>query len=292
MIANTTRLLVCGLLSLAFGLPANARDRHVLWTVAGKHNTVYLLGSIHVLRATDIGLSEVADDAYTDAEQIVMELDMDDPDAQLQMVQAAQDAAMLPAGQSLRTVLGADYEHVRTAASESGIDIAQLDAFAPWFVAINVISLELVKRGFNPALGIEQTLATRAIADHKPVTGLETAAQQFYVMSSLPLVEQKRFLMMSLDEIDEMDSELESLLSAWRTGDTDELETLLSSEFERFPELYKPLTEDRNRVWVDKLVDMLDDDDDYLVVVGALHLVGRNSVVDLLRARGYDVEQQ
>jgi uncharacterized protein YbaP (TraB family) len=82
------------------------------------------------------------------------------------------------------------------------------------------------------------------------------------------------------------------LLSAWRTGDTDELETLLSSEFERFPELYKPLTEDRNRVWVDKLVDMLDDDDDYLVVVGALHLVGRNSVVDLLRARGYDVEQQ
>jgi uncharacterized protein YbaP (TraB family) len=292
MIANTTRLLVCGLLSLAFGLPANARDRHVLWTVAGKHNTVYLLGSIHVLRATDIGLSEVADGAYTDAEQIVMELDMDDPDAQLQMVQAAQDAAMLPAGQSLRTVLGADYEHVRTAASESGIDIAQLDAFAPWFVAINVISLELVKRGFNPALGIEQTLATRAIADHKPVTGLETAAQQFGVMSSLPLVEQKRFLMMSLDEIDEMDSELESLLGAWRTGDTEKLETLLSSEFDRFPELYKPLTEDRNRVWVDKLVDMLDDDDDYLVVVGALHLVGRNSVVDLLRARGYDVEQQ
>ena len=82
------------------------------------------------------------------------------------------------------------------------------------------------------------------------------------------------------------------MLSAWRTGDTEKLATLLSSEFDKFPELYKPLTEDRNRAWMGKLVDLLDDDDDYLVVVGALHLVGRNSVVDLLRQRGYEVRQQ
>jgi uncharacterized protein YbaP (TraB family) len=265
----------------------------VLWTVEGKHNTVYLLGSIHVLRASDGGLPEIADQAYADAEQVVMEIDMDDPASQpLAMAGAMQRAAMLPPGQSLRSVLGADYDRVHSQAMESGIDLAVLDQTAPWFVAITLMSLELAKRGFDPSLGIEQTVASRAIADRKPITGLETAEQQFAVLSSLPLAEQKRFLLMSLEEADRMDAELESLLTAWRAGDTHELETLLSAEFDRFPELYKPLTEDRNRAWIEKLVGLLDDDDDYLVVVGALHLVGRNSVVDLLRARGYDVEQQ
>jgi hypothetical protein len=288
-----TRVLACSALWLALALPAQARDRHVLWTVEGKHNTVYLLGSIHVLRASDEGLPAIADEAYSDAEQIVMEIDMDDPASQpLAMFGAMQRAAMLPPGQSLRSVLGADYERVQAQALEAGVDLASLDQVAPWFVAITLMSLELAKRGFDPALGVEQTVASRAMADRKPIIGLETAEQQFAVMSSLPLAEQKRFLLMSLEEADRMDTELESLLAAWRAGDTDELETLLSSEFERFPELYKPLTEDRNRVWVEKLAGLLDDDDDYLVVVGALHLVGRNSVVDLLRTRGYDVEQQ
>ena len=76
----------------------------------------------------------------------------------------------------------------------------------------------------------------------------------------------------------------EALFFAWA-------DCWLSEEFAAFPELYRPLTEDRNRAWVVQLVDLLDDRDDYLVVVGALHLVGRNSVVDLLRQRGYSVTQ-
>ena len=264
-----------------------------LWTVAGQHNTVYLLGSIHVLRASDGGLPQVADAAYADAEQLVMEIDMDDAAAEpLALVGSMQRAATLPAGQTLRGVLGSDYAHVQAQALETGVDLAALDGYAPWFVALTLMTLELAKRGFDPALGIEHTLAARASTDHKPITGLETAEQQFAVLSSLPLPEQKRFLLMSLEEAGRMDEELESMLTAWRTGDTDKLETLLTAEFDKFPELYKPLTEDRNRAWMGKLVDLLDEDDDYLVVVGALHLVGHNSVVDLLRERGYEVRQQ
>jgi uncharacterized protein YbaP (TraB family) len=286
--------LACAASALLLVAPARARDQHVLWTVAGRHNTVYLLGSIHLLRAADGGLPTVANDAYADAEQVVMEIDMDDENAEpMALLGAMQQAAMLPPGQTLRSVLGADYARVASQVEESGITLEPFDGFAPWFVALTVMSLELAKRGFDPALGVEQTLAARATSDRKPITGLETAQQQFAVLSSLPLTEQKRFLMMTLDEAGRMDEELDQLLAAWRTGDTQELETLLSAEFERFPELYKPLTEDRNRAWLGKIESMLDDDrDDYLVVVGALHLVGRNSVVDLLKARGYDVHQQ
>jgi uncharacterized protein YbaP (TraB family) len=280
---------------LAAVLPgrAAAEDRSVLWTVAGERNTVYLLGSIHVLRPGDASLPRAALDAYADAEQLVMEIDLDDAALgdPLAIAQEMQSSAALPPGQTLRSVLGNDYAMVAERSADAGLDLAMFDRFQPWFIATLLLQLELAKRGFDPALGIEQQFAERATADRKPITGLETPAQQFAVLSGLSLDNQKRFLLMTLDEAAQADAELERLLTAWRKGDVTGLAALLSEEFARFPELYRPLTEDRNRAWVGQLADLLDDGDDYLVVVGALHLVGRNSVVDLLRQRGYAVTQ-
>jgi uncharacterized protein YbaP (TraB family) len=285
--------LALALLAAVAAGRAAAEDRGVLWTVQGRQNTVYLLGSVHVLRPGDAGLPRAALDAYADAEQLVMEIDLDDAAVgdPLAMAQQMQASAALPAGQSLQSVLGSDYAEVARRASEAGLELAMFDRFQPWFVATLLLQLELAKRGFDPALGIEQQLASRAVADRKPIMGLETPAQQFAVLSGLSLADQKRFLLMTLDESAQADAELEQLLAAWRKGDITALAALLSDEFERFPQLYRPLTEDRNRAWVGQLDDLLDDRDDYLVVVGALHLVGRDSVVDLLRQRGHTVTQ-
>jgi uncharacterized protein YbaP (TraB family) len=130
------------------------------------------------------------------------------------------------------------------------------------------------------------------VADGKPVVGLETVEQQFAALGGLTLPQQKRMLLMTLEETEQLDAEVDKLLTAWRNGDVESLAQTLSAEYEEFPELYAPLTENRNRAWITRLVDLLDDGDDYLVVVGALHLVGRNSVIDLLEQRGYEVEQQ
>jgi hypothetical protein len=261
--------------------------------VRGAHNTVYLLGSIHVLRPGDVGLPSAAQSAYDDAERLVMEIDLDDPAVAnpLAIATQMQRSARLPDGQSLRAVLGADYPSIAERAAAAGLDLATLDGFAPWFVGTLLLQLEIAKRGLDAEHGIEQQLADRAARDHKPITGLETPAQQFAVLASLSLADQKRFLLMSIEDADTADAQLDGLLTAWRTGDTTALAELLSEEFDAFPELYRPLTEDRNRAWVEQLTPLLDDREDYLVVVGALHLVGRNSVVDLLRQRGYTVTQ-
>ena len=285
--------LLTGLLTMLAASGSQARDQHVLWTVEGQRNTIYLLGSIHVLRPGDGGLPLAAERAYEDAEQLVMEIDLDDAAADPSaMLATMQQAALLPDGKTLRGVLGADYESIRERAGQSGLDLAMLDRFAPWFVATLLLQMELAKRGFAPELGIEARLASRAGGDGKPIQGLETAEQQFAVLSGLPLAEQKRLLLMTLEESTQLDAQVDELVGAWQAGDTDALARMLSDEFEDFPELYRPLTEDRNRAWVEQLDDLLDDRDDYLVVVGALHLVGRNSVVDLLRRRGYTVTQQ
>ena len=132
-------------------------------------------------------------------------------------------------------VLGSDYASINEQAQKSGVDLGMLDAFAPWFVAIALLDLELAKRGFSPEFGIEQTLAARAIEEHKPIEGLETAAQQFQMLAGMPLPQQKRFLVMTLDESAQLDTELEDLLRAWRSGDTEALARLLAGEYEEFP---------------------------------------------------------
>lgn len=272
---------------------ADADGRSVVWSVRGERNTVYLFGSIHVLRPGDVGLPRAAETAYQDAEQVVMEIDMDDPAVADPLAMAAQMQryAQLPAGQSLESVLGTDYPAVAAYLREAGLDPVLLDGFAPWFVGMMVLQFEVAKRGFDPAHGIEQQVAERAVTDRKPIRGLETPADQFAVLAGLSLPEQRRFLLMALEETDQTDAKLDQLLRAWRNGDTAALAAALSEEFDEFPELYRPLTEDRNRAWVEQLAELLDDRDDYLVVVGALHLVGRNSVVELLRQRGYRVTQ-
>ena len=272
---------------------AESAGHSILWSVRGEHNTVYLFGSIHVLRSGDVGLPPAAAKAYGDAERIVMEIDMDDPFVSdpTAITSMMQQSALLPPEQSLRTVLGSDYPAIAERSRAAGLDLEAMDRFAPWFVALLLLQIEITERGFDAQHGIEQQVTELAVADRKPITGLETPAEQFAVLGGLSMADQKRFLLMTLEESEQDDAQLDLLLDAWRRGDSAALARTLSEEFEDFPQLYRPLTEDRNRTWVGELEGLLDDRDDYLVVVGALHLVGRNSVVDLLRQRGHSVTQ-
>ena len=209
------------------------------------------------------------------------------------LVQAMQAEAMLPEGQSLREVLAADYARVAERARSAGFELALLDRFAPWFVAVTLMQLELENHGFSR--GARRRTDAHPPRGRRPQTdrrARDCGSSSSPRSDGMPLPQQKRLLLMTLEETAQLDTEIDKLLAAWRSGDIESLSKTLSEEYERFPELYGPLTENRNRAWVPQLVDLLDDDDDYLVVVGALHLVGRNSVIDLLEQRGYDVVQQ
>ncbi|MDB6032983.1 MAG: TraB/GumN family protein, partial [Verrucomicrobiales bacterium] len=80
--------------------------------------------------------------------------------------------------------------------------------------------------------------------------------------------------------------------SAWQTGDAAGLDKLMVEDMRKYPDLYKKLLLERNQRWVKKMDGYLKADKDVFVVVGALHLVGKDSVVEMLRAKGYNVEQR
>lgn len=282
--------LACAISLLSSVASAAESQRHSLWSLKGKTNTVYLLGSVHFLNASE-KLPTVLEDAYRDAEVLLMEIDMDDLDpAETQRVTL--ELGMQPAGQSLQQQLGAPtYAKLETRAREVGIDPALLNRFRPWFAGMTLMQLQLMKMGLQPDSGVEQRFTTRATADKKPIHGLETLREQLNMLAGLPEKQQREFLLYSIEDADRMEEEIDDLLSAWRRGDTKALSQLLAEGFDRYPDLYRPLTTDRNRRWLSQVEDLLDDRDDYLVVVGTLHLVGKDSLIELLQGKGHKVVQ-
>jgi uncharacterized protein YbaP (TraB family) len=295
LIARWSGACAALLLCSASWSPASAADsepaqHHILWSLQGKTNKVYLLGSVHMLQPSE-QLPAAIDAAYADAEALLMEIDMDDLDP-AQMQRDVSELAMQPANQTLRQQLGPEaYAKLSSKVQPLGVDPAALDPFKPWFAAITLVQVQMMKIGFDAESGVEKRLTRRAAEDHKPIRGLETAREQLEIMARLPDKQQREFLLYSVDDAERMTSELDELLSAWRRGDAKGMAKLLQEGFDEYPDLYRPLTVERNRKWVPQIEALLDDKDDYLVVVGALHLVGTDSVIDLLERKGYKVEQ-
>jgi len=265
-------------------------EHHALWSLHGRTNTIYLLGSVHFLRPSD-ELPAVVKDAYADAEKIIMELDMDDLDP-LEAQQSAMSLGLLPADRDLQSEVGIDaYNKASAQAKALGLEPSVLNRFRPWLAAMTLVQLQLLKQGLDPSSGVEQRLVAWARADGKEITGFETLQEQLGLLANLPAKEQREFLLYSVEDAEHASEEVETLISAWRVGDTRRLERVLTDGFDKYPDLYRPLTTDRNKRWLGEVEKLLDDRDDYLIVVGTLHLIGKGSLVELLEKGGHKVTQ-
>jgi uncharacterized protein YbaP (TraB family) len=131
----------------------------------------------------------------------------------------------------------------------------------------------------------------RAQADGKPTAGLETLPEELSGLVNLPPEDQLKMLDQTLDELKDIKSEMHDVLSAWRTGDTARLAALLSTEYRAQPSLYKPLVIERNERWLPQLQELLRGNENAMVLVGALHLVGQGGLLEQLRKQGYSVKQ-
>jgi uncharacterized protein YbaP (TraB family) len=262
-----------------------------LWMAEGTSNHVYLLGSVHLLREQDHPLPRVIDEAYNEAETLYMELDMDDLDPLL-MQATINRLGMLEEGTSLRDVMGEElYEEAMAVAVELEIPLEMLERTEPWFAAITVEQLALARIGFNPSYGVEMYLLKKASRDGKTILGFETVEQQLAYLDGLSLDAQLALLMQTLTESAAIREVMDDLILAWRSGDIDFLEQTLLDDVSGYPELYDTIVANRNRLWVDTIDELLEQGEDYLVVVGALHLVGEDGVPQLLRQRGVRITQ-
>ncbi|MDQ3289144.1 MAG: TraB/GumN family protein [Pseudomonadota bacterium] len=266
----------------------------LLWKVSDDDNAVYLLGSFHLLKPTDYPVSDDVEDALAAAGKVVFEVtpeELRDPANTPKFMEAAGygDA------RTLSGVLPAEMlAQLAVLLAPKGITVSQLESFEPWFVNLTLVMGLAQSEGFSPEQGLDQHLMTRAAAAGKPIAGLESMEAQLAALESSPMPEQLKSLADFLDRSEEMPQMLADLHQAWREADAEQLEALAAAEMrDNTPMTYKAVVVDRNNAWTPQLQAMLDgaDTSDTLVVVGALHLVGEDSVVEKLRVRGYTVER-
>jgi len=262
-----------------------------MWEVAGAKNSVYLLGSIHLLRKKDYPLPTALDTAYADADVLIMEVDMDD----LNPI-AAQTAfttyGILHDDRTLRDLMGVElYEQAVTAADAIDMPLDMLSKTEPWYAAMTIEIMMLDRIGFDPTLGIEMYMMSKAKDDGKRIDGFETVVEQIQFLDGMSIQAQRDMLISTLTESARLGEMMDELIDAWRHGDVAHLESGMLDDLEKHEELNKALVTDRNRRWVDRIETLLDDDDDYLIVVGALHLIGPNGVPKQLEQNGYHVQQ-
>lgn len=281
---------------MAVGCASGTPSTPAIWKVSDADNSVYLLGSFHALKAEDYPLSDKVMAAYADAERLAFEVAPDEllsPDLPEKMQQAAQ----LPPGQNLQNLLSEEtWQHLQVwSRNNPAFPIARLNRMEPWFVAILVVNTQVKSQGFASGLGVDQHFMQAAKPAAKPSIGLEKASQQIALFDGMPVKAQQQLLQEALDaNASENARDLEKLRRLWKTGDVAGLqrETVVRMRRE-YPDLYQSVNVDRNRTWLPQVRAMLDDEasDDTMVVVGALHLLGNDGLVALLREKGYRVER-
>jgi len=264
-----------------------------LWELEGTNNRFILFGSIHTLRPSDYPLPATFERVYQNADVLLMELDMDELNVTA-AVQLMETLGVDPAGRSLRQQIGAArYNAIAGRAAALDIDMTLINNKEAWYGALIVSQIRLMQMSFDTAWGIETRYTAKAIGDSKPIDGLETVAEQFAAMDSMSVDTQAEWLLESLDDEAAATIEMELMVAAWRSGDQTELETAMLHSMNNMPELYQNLVVQRNARWAQQIIelDRNNRNKSYLIIVGCMHLVGKDSVQELLKPAGITYRQ-
>lgn len=261
-----------------------------LWAIKDKDSTIYLFGTVHVLKPTTPWRSPKIDKAFRDADDVVMEIEQpEDP--------ATTRALMLkygvdPAAPLSTKLKPESYAKLQAAAQGMGFPPQALEPMRPWLAALTVSLTPLLKAGYDPESGVEKLLTAQAKAAGKPIAAFETMEQQVRFFADMTPVQETQLLDSTLDEVDDGPAKIDALVAAWAAGDQDELKRQMVDEMQTdYPDVYKLLLVDRNQDWANQLKIRLAGSGVSFVAVGAGHLAGPDSLQAQLAKLGIKAER-
>ena len=262
-----------------------------MWKLADEDTTVYLFGTVHLLRdGLDWRTSEF-DTAFNASDTLYLEVDGTSPDALQVMQKLIGERAVFSDGETLSSVLNeADRAVVSAAADKVGLSLAGLEQAKPWFAGLQIGMTQIVKSGYNPMAGVEMVLTQSAQERGMDFRFLETPGEQIDVLSGAPMDEQIEGLVFTAHTIDAGTEMLDTLVDEWADGDVNGLGAMLGTpEMFGSKDAYDALITNRNKNWVPQIEAILDEPGSKFVAVGAGHLAGPDSVVKMLRDKGHAV---
>ncbi|MEJ0058738.1 MAG: TraB/GumN family protein [Terricaulis sp.] len=284
-------LAVCVGLAWTLGGCTAAPPSPALWRIADADSEIWLLGTVHVLPQEVQWRSARIDAAFTSANELVLETDAS-PEGGAALGALTARYGWLPAGETLSARVGAEVQpQIIEAAALARLDPASLQPLRPWFAALQLSVGQAIANGQDPSAGVEPVLFAEATAHGRTISFFETPEEQIRMLADLPPADEDRFFLATLRQMKDAPDAIERLQTAWLHGDVAALQSQIEPELrEAGPAVYEALMTRRNRAWADAIAQRLQGSGDVFIAVGAGHLVGPESVIALLRARGIEVE--
>jgi uncharacterized protein len=261
-----------------------------LWVVRDEDTTIYLFGTIHLLRPGLGWFDEAVKDAFDASDELKVEVVM--PADPAPLAQAFTAAGTYPEGVTLRSRMTEEQRAAYLAAiTPTGIPPEAIDSLEPWFSGLQLALAIYAQMGFQPGAGAEAVLKAAAGAAGKPISGFETVEQQIGFLDSTPESEQIAGLIQFFERGREMPAYVERLLESWTSGSPEATAAIMNEAMATSPETARIMLTDRNRRWADTLQARMNQPGTVFVAVGAGHLAGEGSVQQFLAERGLTAER-
>jgi uncharacterized protein len=285
-------------LGLSFLLVAGAAEAKAprvahpaLWEVSDPDTTIYLFGTIHLLPQNYQWRTAKFNEAMEKSQKLVVETIVDDKNPTKLMAAMASIgfAKGLP---PLSERVSPDKKAALAAAiKKSGIPPMVFDQMKTWTAGFTLLSVQFRDMGLKGADGVEAVLRNSFTTEGKPIGELETNIEQLGFFDTLPEPAQRALLEGALGEQQGMDKEFAGMLDSWARGDVKGIARTFDRDLAASPELQQALIQRRNANWTKWIEQRLAEPGSVMVAVGAGHLAGKQSVIEMLRKQGLRVRQ-
>lgn len=277
------------------GAVEEASQKVFLWEVrdprSDKDRIIYLLGSIHAGHESFYPVEPVIEDAYASSQTLVVEVDLTAV-SQGEMQETVRSMARLPRGTTVDSLISPDtWEKLVSVLETYGMTKETVLRSKPWFAAMLIATLRVVKDGFRPDLGLDQYFIGKG---DKEIVGLESIQFQLKLFDNLSAELEELLLLDAIEGSIQAGGDIHKVLEAWKKGDPAALQEVMLggiAKQPRFKPLYKRLVTDRNRTMATRIIKLNQKWETLFVVVGAGHLVGTQGLVAIFEKKGYRVRQ-
>jgi hypothetical protein len=254
-----------------------------LWVLKDEDTTIYLFGTVHILKPGMQWFDEAIKDAFDESGELVIEMIEPEPATMMKIVS---DLAIDKTGVPLRDKLSPEDRAAYEAALTSlNLPVNAFDPLDPWFASVSLSLVPLMQNGYDTNSGVEDDLTATAKAKNMKIIGLETAEQQLGFFDNLPEDVQIRFLNFNVNSIGDMADGMENMVAHWANANISALAELMNAGLEE-QVLYDTLLSNRNAAWAEWVDERMDQPGTVFMAVGAGHLAGDASLQEKLKERG------
>ncbi len=263
-----------------------------VWKISKDQDHFYLGGTLHLLSETDYPLPPEFDQAYQGSDTLIFETSLDameSPAFQQQFLSAMTYADERTLEGSLKP---GTYRSLLRYMLSRKIPIQQFANFKPWGVSLTIAMLEYQRLGILPEYGVDRVFSEKALEDNKGIKALETPEQQLAFLSSMAQVDPNVSVNNTLRELKHLPRALNEITEAWRNGDMDAFgqSSYIEDMRNLLPKVYQTIVVERNNNWMTLLPRLTDNNEKEFVLVGTLHMVGKEGLLAQLKQQGFTVE--